>query len=383
MNSRYTIAVLILIIAGLLLFYISSTGDDSGQISYITDEVILGDISSTVTANGKVRPRERVEIRSNIDGTVKEVFAEINAEVGKGQILATLNDTLYNTRLKEATSKFNRAENELKIKKNLLESDKVLYDKELISNQEYQESVSQYRSALASYEESRAALEIARINMDATKIRSSIDGIVLSKNINAGQTVSATEQTDPLIVIVSKLDKMHLVSDVSESDISEVEVGQKVRFRVSAYPEKTFEGEVIEISNNPKTENNIVRYEVISEIINNDLVLKPGMTAEVDIITSEKKDVMKVPTSALRIVIPGTAPATDRDSADEDTQTIWIMDGQGDIRKTLVRTGISDETYTEITEGDIEPGQQVITGFSRGTGDDSGSLITLPQPKRF
>ncbi len=384
MKSKYVIIAILIVVALLSLIYITSSGSNSDNINYNTEEIVTGDISSSVTANGRVKSRERVEIRSNIDGTVNEVFADINTVVEKGELLATLDDTLYRTRLKEAKSKFNKAKNELELKKKMLESDKRLYEKDLISNQEYQESISKYKSALASYDEANAALEIANINIEATRIRSSIDGIVLSRNINAGQVVTTVDNTKPLFIIVSRLNKMHLVSDVSESDISEVELGQKVEFNVSAYPDSVFEGEVIEISNNPKTENNLVTYEVISEIDNADLRLKPGMTAEVDIITSVKDDVLKIPTSALRVVIPGTdLPPSALTGKNNGMQSIWKIGNNNEVERVEIYTGISDDTYTEITKGNVSPGDKVITGFSRTPSSDTDSLITLPQPKRF
>lgn len=383
MKSWNLLIILVIALVVLAGIYIQTTGSDSGRINYITDKVIKGDISSTVTANGKIRPRERAEIRATIDGTVNEVLADINSQVEKGELLATLNDTLYTTRLKEAESKLNKARNELEIKKKLLESDRILRQKDLISNQEYQESVSQYKSSLALYEEAKATLEIANINMEATRIRSSINGIVLSRSIIEGQSVSAAGEDQPLFVVVTNLDRMQLVSDVSESDISQLEKGQKVKFRVSAFPDKNFSGEIIEISNNPKTENNIVSYEVIAEINNPDLILKPGMTAEVEIITSVRENVVKVPTSALRIVLPETANTPDIQSRKDNMQDLWIKNDNGDISRLQVKTGISDENYTEIIEGNISPGQKVITGISSTGGSDSDSLITLPQPKRF
>lgn len=383
MKSKYLIIITIVVIAVGGYLYISSSGSSSDNIKYVTDEVIIGDISSTVTANGKVKPREKVEIRTNVDGTVQEIYVEINSKVQKGDLLATLDDTLYRTRLNEAESKLNKAENLLEQKKKLLKSDKVLYSKELISNQEYQDSVSQYKAALASYDEAKASIEIARINYESTKIRSSIDGMVLDRNINVGQAVTTENNSVPLFIIASPLDKMHLVSDVSESDISEVELGQNVKFVVSAYPDTVFEGEVIEISNNPKTENNLVTYEVISQIENPDLRLKPGMTAEVDIITSVKNNVMKVPTSALRVVIPGTDKSATNIRKNNGMQSLWIKNNNDNIKRIEIRTGISDDTYTEILKGDLSPGEKVITGFSTTPGSDSESLITLPQPKRF
>lgn len=383
MNRKYVITASVIILSALILFYVFSSNDSSRKISFETEEVIAGDISSKVTANGRVEPLRRVEIRSNIQGTVREVTADINDEVEKGEVLAKLNDTLFETRLNEAESRYNKAKNELENKRDLLESDEVLFEKELISKQEYQESLSRYRTAVASFEEAKASLEIARTNMESTNIRAPIDGLILSRNINTGNVITPGDNSEPLFVIVSRLDKMHLVSDVGESDISEVEKGQKVIFRVSAYPDESFEGEVVEISNNPKTQNNIVRYEVISEIENRDRMLKPGMTAEVEILTSVKKDVIKVPTSALRIVIPGTEENDTDAKSRKENQSIWMIGANGELMKTIVSTGISDETHTEITEGNLKPGQQVVTGFSTNTADDSESLITLPQPKRF
>lgn len=381
MKRKNIYIISLVVIAVLLFLYFDSGGKRDNNIEYTTAEAIKGDISSKVTANGTIEPIERVEIRSKIDGTVNEILKNTNTEVKKGDVLAKLDDTLYRNQVEEARSNLNKTENDLELRKKILASDKVLYSKNLISKQEYEESLSKYKSALASNQEASSSLQIAKLNLESTRIMSSIDGIILSSNINVGQVVSPNENTKPLFVVVSRLDKMHLVSGVSESDISRVKKGQKIEFSVSAYPDSKFEGKVIMISNDPVTENNIVTYQVTSEIDNSYMKFKPGMTAEVDIITSVKENILMVPNSALRVMPPGSDISNaDRNS---DKHFIWILNKNNEIKSIEVTPGISDDVNTEIIKGSISPGDKVITGFTKSPSTGSDSLITLPQPKRF
>jgi len=381
MKRKYIYLISLILAAVALFLYFNSNNSSDRKIEYTTAKALIGSISSTVTANGTIKPVERVEIRSTVDGTVEEILKDDNSEVKKGEVLARLDKTLYRNRLNEARSKLNKTENDLNLRKKILDSDKTLFGKQLISKQEYEESLSKYKSALASYEEAKSSFEIARTNLEDTSIRSLIDGIILSSNINVGQAVSPAENNKPLFVVVSRLDKMNLVSGVSESDISRVKTGQKIKFSVSAYPDSEFEGKVVRISNDPVTENNIVTYEVTSEIDNTDMKFKPGMTAEVDIITSVKENILMVPNSALRVVPPDSD--LNIEARNNNKHFVWIKKGNSGINSIEVTPGISDDIHTEIVKGSLSPGDEVITGFTKSPGSESDSLITLPQPKRF
>lgn len=383
MRKRNLIIVSAIAVVGIVLIYIQFISPKPATIEYTTAGIEKGSITSYITASGTLKTTQRIEIRPSVSGTVREIKVSLNDSVRKGDVLAVLDDRLYRTQHEEAMSKFRNAKSELEVRERIINSDRRLYERELISRHELDESMSRYNAALAAFEESKAAKELAEINLDGTRIRSLLDGKVISMNINIGQSVAIDERTVPLFVIVSPLEQLNLVSNVNEADIGNIQPGQEVVFRVSAHRDRNFTGEVIEISNDARIENNIVTYDIISEVVNPDLILKPGMSAEVNIITSVRDNVLKVPASALRVIPPEAPERYTASLAGRTTQYLWTIDEQGNLRPHEVRTGATDGTYTEVSGDTIEEGKKVIVGFTTKRAAENGSIITLPQPQRF
>ncbi len=380
MNKNKILLTGSILLIGIAFFFFFKPSHTENNISYLTQKVIRGSIQSLVPATGTFEPTQKAEIRSDIDGRIKEILVDVNDAVSVGQTLIKLDDTIYRIQLKEAEAKLLKAKSQLDLNRMLFESDKELFKKNLISKQEYEESLSRYKSSLALLQEASTAVELAKANIEATSLKSPLNGIVLSKNAIVGQMVSAKEKTTPLMTVASDLKEMNLVAYVNEADISKIKTGDLVESRVSTYPDKIFRGKVSFISNNPKEESNIVTYKVISKIDNSDLLLKPGMTAEVNIITSRKENVLKVPTSAFRVT-PIIKSQDIKKSGSRSDKHIWILDGK-QLKRVRVTTGISNPEYTEIIEGDVTEGDKIVIGVIKKQ-SDSESPIALPQPKRF
>lgn len=375
-RSLLTVLVLLLLAGTYLGFYRGSSVPDAGVATVLVDR---GDIVSFLTANGTLEPGMRLEIYSDLNGIIKDVFFDINSGVKKGDVLATIEPDQFEIQLKEAQAKYDKASAELKLNESTFNSDGVLYKKSLISKQEYEISKTKYQSALALFQESTTNIESARQNLDKTKIKAPIDGIVLSKNVSKGQMVKYLTDSGPLFVLASDLKKLTLIIHVSEADIGRTSVGQSVSFKVSAFPDKLFSGEVTKISYSPNKDKDIVAYDVTAEVDNSELKLKPGMTAEVKIIVSDKKNVLRIPTSALRFIPNDAEPSKDRF---DDTQSVWVKESNGELIKTPVDIGVSNNEFSEVLNNSLKEGQEVVVE-SYYKNKDSKSILTLPQPKRF
>jgi len=376
-RSISIIVVLILIVGG--YFFLSGRNNSGSKANIVTAMVDRGDIISTVTANGTIRPNLELKIYSGINGTVENVYFDINDAVKKDDVLALIEPVQFEIRFKEAEAKYNKASAELKLDKDTYNSDSILYKKDLISKQEFEHSKAKYQNALALFQEASTNLESAKEDLSKTRIKTTVDGVILAKNINIGQFITDSADNEPLFTVADNLEKMNLIIHVSEADIGKTAINQPVNFKVSAYPNELFKGKVIKISNSPGTEQDIVTYDVIAEINNPDLKLKPGMTAEVNIIIADKSDVLRVPTSALRFV-PNSI-GSNKNPLDENL-TVWVKDSNGDLVETPIEIGVSNNEYTEVLDNTLEEGQKIVID-SISNNEESDSILTLPQPKRF
>jgi len=378
-NKKVLLLILIIALAGLYFLFFNKA-QDQNKINLISAPADRGDIVSIVTANGSLQPNLEIRIHPEINGMIKEVNVDTNDNVSKGQVLAKIDSNSYSIKLNEAKAKYNKASTDLKLDKDTFNANKTLRDKDLISRQEFDTSRAKYKNALAAFEEAKTTLNIAESNLEKTNIKSAIDGIVLSKNITNGQIVSGSNNTEPLFTIADGLENLNLIINVSEADIGKIKNGQQVSFKVSSFPEKSFAGNIIKISNSPNTSKNIVTYDITASIDNSALLLKPGMTAEVNIIIANKKNVLRVPTSALRFV---PVNAEYNSSANSDQLSVWVKNSGNKLTEIPVTTGVSNNEYTEINDdGTIEEGQEIVIE-SFVNNNSSKSLITLPQPKRF
>ena len=363
----------IVVIAAYFLFF----GQKQGQIKYVTQNIERGDLTSLVRASGTLKPTKEARIYSEINGTIKEIRSEINDEVRKGQVLALMEEPeglsgdveYFKGILKKATT-------DLEISANSHEASKRLYEKELISREEFNKSLSEHSMAVASREKAQADLETAQRKLDSTRITSMLDGMVLEKNIIIGEQIHPNK-SEPLYILAEDPRTLHLISNVSEADIGKIKEGQDALFRVDAFPGKNFSAKVKQVANSPSIKNDVVTYDVTCLVENPELELKPGMTAEVKIVISTKKDVLKIPTAALRFIPPKSSAA-----ATEAGENVWILK-QGKLSPVGIETGISDDFHTEIVNGPLSEGDQIVVEYTMSGGSNKGPGFALPQPKRF
>lgn len=378
-NSKLYIALLVIIVVGIFLVP-RFIGDGESSVVYMTAKVDKNSIISQITSSGTINPLTTIEIGSQVTGYAKNIFVDYNTEVTRGDPLLEIDPSKLETELKRAQADNKKAAADLNLSSSVYNTNKELYEKRLISKEELDDSKSKYLAASAAFEQSKATIEITESNLNHTTIRSPIDGVVLSRNINTGENV--TPNGKPLFLISQELSKMKIDTNVSEADIGKIQKDQKAFFTVDAFPNETFEGTVSQIRNDPITNNNVVTYNVVVLINNDEKKLKPGMTADVKVIVAEKKDIKRVPTSALRFIPPSSAQIESNNVEIDNTPHVWVPLGNGLIKAVSVKPGIGDGRHTEITEGDIKEGDEVIVEAL--IKDDSGNKSSyLPQPKRF
>ncbi len=372
---------LIALIAIAAVFVVPGFLDRGNEgISYKTEKVDRNNVTSYIEASGTINPLTTIEVGTQVTGTINKINVDYNSEVKKGDPLAEIDPTPLKTALKSSEANSNKAKADLNVAQSLYNTNKELYDKRLISKEEFDSSKSSYSSALAAYEQTKVELEVASTNLENATIRSPIDGIVLSRNVTSGESVLANSK--PLFTISGHLQSMQIDTRVSESDIGKVAESQGALFNVDAYPGMTFHGKVDQVRNEPLNENNVVTYNVVVLTDNQELKLKPGMTAEVKIVVANKEGVLRVPTSAIRFIPPPSANIEDSPDYKENSSYVWIPAGGGLIKPLPIETGVSDSRYTEIKSGDIKEGQEVIVEAFVNSGSNINSSY-LPQPRRF
>lgn len=356
------IGVIILLVAGVAFRFLSS-GNKSTQTHYETATAGLSDISSSITATGSIEPVTSVEVGTQVSGIVSKIFVDYNSIVTKGQIIAELDKTNLLSELSTAKSNCASAKSEMDYQKSNYDRYTVMHDKGLISDNDFESARLSYIKAKESYQTSLNSVAKAETNLGYATITSPIDGVVLSKAVEEGQTVAASFSTPTLFTIAQDLTDMRVIADVDEADIGEVKEGQRVTFTVDAFPNDTFNGQVTQVRQEATTESNVVTYEVVISAPNNDLKLKPGLTANVTIFTMEKKNVLAVPSKALRFTPNEHLTGKDEVIADcEGNEKVWIKEGKT-LKAYPVKTGTTNGTLTEILSG-VKAGAAVITDFN-------------------
>ncbi len=384
-KKKIIIAVLIaaVAVAGTLMF----RPKDKQEIGYEFTKVSPDTIRSSVTATGTIEPVTEVEVGTQVSGIIDKIYVDYNSVVKKGQVIAELDKTNLNSELKSAKANLASAKSDLDFQKTNYERYKVLNEKGLVSKTEFETTYLNYRKALEAYNSMRENVNKAETNMGYATITSPIDGVVLSKAVEEGQTVASSFNTPTLFTIAQDLTDMRVIADVDEADIGEVREGQRVTFTVDAYPNDTFHGEVTQVRQEATVESNVVTYEVVISAPNNDLKLKPGLTANVTIFTLEKNNVLTVSNKALRFTPNEHLMNEDSKIVDcKGKDKVWVMDGNN-MKAIPVTTGITNGTLTEILGG-IEAGTSVITDFvlsSPAPEDDpakANSNPFMPGPRR-
>jgi len=341
-----------------------------------------------VTATGTAEAVTTVQVGSQVSGTISALYADFNDRVRKGQIIAQLDPTFLKAQVAQAQADLEKATASVNLSKREYERALSLFEKEMISESNRDLALTNYELALAQEKSAQASLKRAGTNLNYATIVSPIDGVIISRNVDVGQTVAASLQAPTLFTIARDLAEMQIKTSIDEADIGAIREGQDVLFTVDAYPDLTFEGRVKQIRLSPEIIQNVVTYNVIIEVSNPELLLKPGMTANVTILVDHREDVLKVPAGALRFRPPmedeesspesrpgrmnargsqplaaGSPSSRPPDAGRAKPPGLWILDQDGKPKPILVQTGISDGSSVEIKSGDLKEGDQVIVGL--------------------
>ena len=369
MNNKKTWAIIIAVVAIVAIAaYLLSGGKKENTVSFETAKVELTSIKSSITATGTIEPVTSVTVGTQVSGIVSKLYVDYNSVVKKGQVIAELDKTNLTSELKTAQANLSSAQSTLNYEQTNFNRYQTLFNKGLVSADEYETAKLSYLKAKEQVNTSRESVQKAQTNLGYATITSPIDGVVLSKAVEEGQTVAASFNTPELFTIAQDLTDMRVIADIDEADIGGVKEGQRVTFTVDAFPDDHFEGQVTQVRQQATTESNVVTYEVVISAPNNDLKLKPGLTANVTIYTMEKNDVMAVPSKALRF-IPNEALLTEQQKVEDCEGDFKVWTKEGDVFKAhKVEVGTTNGLLTEIISG-IAEGSDVLVDFTIDGGD--------------
>lgn len=443
MKKKILLTIAVLVIAGTILGLTVFRGHKNGGVKYRTETLAKGDLEALVVTSGTLNPVRLVEVGSQVSGKIEKLYVDFNSQVMAGQVLAELDQSLLKAKIDQNQANYLSAVASLERAKVTLENLKKkydralsLFDKNLISFEEKEAAEAAYLEAKTDVQSSNARLAQARSQLDSSRvdlayatIRSPIDGIVINRLVNIGQTVAASFQAPKLFEIANDLSKMQVECAVDEADIGRVREGQKVRFTVDSFPDEMFSGTVNQVRYSPTTTSNVVTYTTIVDVDNPGMKLRPGMTATVSIIAGEAKNVLRVPNAALRFTpnlpaeeiqkimkeagermaarrqqegqegqMPGgpgagtfgqsspggatrtgeggpqsTAPGQGQGDTpaqgprQKQPSRVWFQDEKGKLQVAFLKPGVSDNSYTEVVRGDLKEGQAVIIGIGSST----------------
>jgi HlyD family secretion protein len=416
MNKKIVIGIVVLVVAaGIVFGFTFFKRNNNNGLQYALAAIDKGTVTALVDTTGTLNPVTIVDIGSQVSAKIENIYVDFNSQVKAGQILAELEQLNFQTKVQQNEANYlssvaavEKSKVSLENSERKRERAKSLFEKELISYEEFESAEVQYFSAKADLQSSEARLQQAKAQLDTSKvdltytiIKSPIDGVVINRNVNVGQTVAASFQAPVLFQVANDLTKMQVECSVDEADIGRVTEGQTARFTVDAFPNDNFTGVVKQVRYSPEVIQNVVTYTTIVDVANPEMKLRPGMTATISIVVGEAKNALRVPNSALRFQPPpevmqalfeemrkemqakrGQTAQTDGQqegrrpqgnfqmgqgtrgmgSRARDRARVWIQDETGKLKMVAIRTGVTDNTFTEITGGDIKEGQEVITG---------------------
>jgi HlyD family secretion protein len=454
MNKKLIIGIVILVVvAGAILGWSVLKNKKNGAVKYRQEAISKGDLEALVITTGTLNPVMVVEVGSQVSGKIAMLYADFNTHVKSGQIVAELDQSILKSRVEQNQANYLSAAASLEKAKVTLDNLKKkyeralsLFEKNLISFEEKEAAEANYlgaktdlQAAEARVAQAKSQVESSKVDLGYATIRSPIDGVVISRNVNVGQTVQASYQAPKLFDIANDLSKMQVECSVDEADIGKVKEGQSVRFTVDAFPDDTFNGRVKQVRFSPTVTQNVVTYTTIAEVDNEALKLRPGMTATVSIITGEAKGVLRVPNAALRFTpnLPQEEIAKIMKAAGEkmfakrkaEGQTqgqeagrpqqssqgtseggprmnfsqgggasqgatgtgsgtrggrrpsmVWYLDDNGKLSVTYIRSGVTDNSYTEILRSELNEGQKVIIGLESATATTTTATAGGPRP---
>ena len=371
--KKKTIWIIIGIIAVIAIAaYLLSGGKKEQKVSVDTAKVEKQDIQTTITATGTIEPVTSVTVGTQVSGIVSKLYVDYNSVVKKGQIIAELDKTNLISELNTARANLASAQSTATYELANYNRYKTLYEKGLVSADEYESAQLSYQKAKEQVNTSKESVQKAQTNLGYATITSPIDGVVLSKAVEEGQTVAASFNTPELFTIARDLTDMRVIADIDEADIGGVKEGQRVSFTVDAFPDDHFVGQVTQVRQQATTESNVVTYEVVISARNDDLKLKPGLTANVTIFTMEKNDVLAVPSKALRFIPNEALLNKDQKIEDVEAKTkLWTLEGNT-FKAHAVETGTTNGMLTEILSG-VSEGTEVLSDFNISGGAEPGA----------
>ena len=367
-NKKLWIAIGVIALA-VIAYLLLSGGKKEEKVEFETAKVNQGNIQTTITATGTIEPVTSVTVGTQVSGIVSKLYVDYNSVVKKGQVIAELDKTNLISELTAQRANLSSAQSSLNYQQSNYNRYKTLYEKGLVSADEYESAQLQYNQAKEQVKTASESVQRAQTNLGYATITSPIDGVVLSKAVEEGQTVAASFNTPELFTIAQDLTDMRVIADIDEADIGGVKEGQRVTFTVDAFPDDQFEGQVTQVRQQATTESNVVTYEVVISAPNNDLKLKPGLTANVTIYTLEKNGVLVAPAKALRF-IPNEALLKEGQTIEdvEAPKKLWTLEGNT-FKAHKVETGTTNGVLTEITSG-ISAGTEVLVDFTISGGEE-------------
>lgn len=369
MNKKKALVIAAVAAIATLAVWLLSGGKKEETITFDTAAVAPANIMNSITATGTIEPVTSVTVGTQVSGIVSKLFVDYNSVVKKGQVIAELDKTNLMSQLNTAKTQLATAQSQLNYQTANYKRYKTLFEKGLVAADDFDNAKLSYTQAKEQVVSAKEEVQRAQTNLGYATITSPIDGVVLSKSVEEGQTVAASFSTPELFTIAQDLTNMQVVADVDEADIGDVKEGERVTFTVDAYPDDTFEGEVKQVRQEATTTNNVVTYEVVISAPNADLKLKPGLTANVTIYTAERKGVLSVPSKALRFIpqkeTVGKMKIVDAANA---KNKVWTIEGNS-IVAHKVNIGMTDGTNTQIVGG-IAEGTKVVTGLNVMGGEE-------------
>lgn len=382
MNKKKALVIAAVAAITALAVWLLSGGKKEEKITFDTAAVAPANIMNSITATGTIEPVTSVTVGTQVSGIVSKLFVDYNSVVKKGQVIAELDKTNLMSQLNTAKTQLATAQSQLNYQTANYNRYKTLFEKGLVAADDFDNAKLSYTQAKEQVASAKEEVQRAQTNLGYATITSPIDGVVLSKSVEEGQTVAASFSTPELFTIAQDLTNMQVVADVDEADIGDVKEGERVTFTVDAYPDDTFEGEVKQVRQEATTTNNVVTYEVVISAPNADLKLKPGLTANVTIYTAERKGVLSVPSKALRFTpqreTVGKMKIVDVANA---KNKVWTIEGNS-IVAHKVNIGMTDGTNTQIVGG-IAEGTKVITGLNVMGGEEKMPMESQGEKSPF
>jgi len=382
-NKKVWMGIAAVVVVALVV-WMCSGGKKEQKAEFSTAKVEKQNISTSITATGTIEPVTSVTVGTQVSGIVSKLYVDYNSIVKKGQIIAELDKTNLISELNRAKADLSSAQSTLNYETANYNRYKTLFDKGLISANDYENARLSFDKAQQTVRSSRENVQKAQTNLGYATITSPIDGVVLSKSVEEGQTVAASFNTPELFTIAQDLTDMRVIADIDEADIGGVKEGQRVSFTVDAYPDDKFEGQVTQVRQQATTESNVVTYEVVISAPNNDLKLKPGLTANVTIFTLEKNDVLAAPAKALRFMPTEALLSEGQSIEDVEAPTkVWTLEGNV-FKAHAVQVGTTNGMLTEIISG-ISEGTEVLVDFTLSGGDEEAGQQAqnpfMPRPR--